>query len=68
MQLFIMQFSPSSCYFLPPKSKYSLQYPVLDTDISCLCSLLDVRDEVPNPHKKKKGKILVLVYFNLYVI
>jgi len=61
------QFSPYSCYFVPPKSKYSPWYPVLDTDIY-LCSLLDVRDEVSNPHTQKKGRIIVLFYFNLYVL
>jgi hypothetical protein len=29
MKLLIMQVSPSSCYFLPIRSKYSPQHPVL---------------------------------------
>jgi len=38
--------------FCSSKSSYSPWYPVLDTDIY-LCSLLDVRDEVSNPHTRK---------------
>jgi hypothetical protein len=30
MKIFIMQFSPATCYFLPFRSKYSPQYPVLN--------------------------------------
>jgi putative component of membrane protein insertase Oxa1/YidC/SpoIIIJ protein YidD len=30
MKLFIMQCSPASCHFLPLRSKYSSQHPILE--------------------------------------
>jgi hypothetical protein len=30
MKLLIMHLSPSSCHFIPLRSKYSLQHPVLE--------------------------------------
>jgi hypothetical protein len=65
MQLLIMQFSPTSCHFIPLRSKYSPKHPVLN-----LCSSLNVRDQFSHPYKTT-GKIIVyvvysFVYFNLY--
>jgi hypothetical protein len=39
-----MQSSPASCHFLPLRSKYSSQHPVLK-DLPHLCSTLSVKDE-----------------------
>jgi hypothetical protein len=44
MKLLIMQFSPTSCNFIPLRSKYSPQHPVLKHP--SLCSSLNVRDQV----------------------
>jgi hypothetical protein len=44
MKLLIMQFSPPSCYFVPLRSKYPPQHPVLTPP--SLRSSLNVRDQV----------------------
>jgi len=54
--LFIMQSSPASRHFLPHRSKYSPQHPVLKHN---LCSSHSVRDQVSHPYKTV-GKIIVL--------
>jgi hypothetical protein len=46
-----MQSFPSSCHFLPLRSKYSPQYPVLKHPQ--LCSSPGVRDQVSHPCKTK---------------
>jgi hypothetical protein len=55
--LFIMQFAPASCYWLPPWPKYSPHYLVLK--ILSLSSSLHVKCKVSHPHKTT-GKIMVL--------
>jgi hypothetical protein len=60
----IMQFSQSSCYLLLLRPKYVLQY-MLSNTLS-LCSLLNARDQVSDPHKRR-GKIMCSwVYFNVH--
>lgn len=44
MKLLAVQFSPVFRYFLPPTSKGSLQYPVLNTPR--LCSFLRVKEKL----------------------
>jgi hypothetical protein len=56
MKLFIMQSSPSSRRFLPPRSKYSPQHPVLKHPLS---PFLTVRDQVSHPYKTTR-KIMAL--------
>jgi hypothetical protein len=51
MKLLIMQFSPLSRHFIPLRSKYSPQHPVL-------CSSLNVRDQISHPYRTT-GKIIV---------
>jgi hypothetical protein len=55
----IMQFSQSSCYLLPLRTKYVPQHMLLNT--LGLCSLLSVRDHVSGPHETK-SKIYVFEY------
>jgi hypothetical protein len=45
-ELHIMQLSPTSCHYIPPRSKYSPQTLFL-TSLS-LCSFRDIRDQVPH--------------------
>jgi hypothetical protein len=51
MKLLIMQSSPASRHFLPVRSKYSPQLPVLN--IFNLCFSLSVKDKVSDPSKTK---------------
>jgi hypothetical protein len=51
-----MQSSPPPWQFLPLRSKYSPQLPVLRHN---LCSSLSVRDQVSHPYKTT-GEIIVL--------
>jgi hypothetical protein len=55
MKLIIMQFSPTY-HFIPLRSKYSPQHPVLTLS---LCSSLNIRDQVSHPYRTT-GKIIVL--------
>jgi hypothetical protein len=55
MKLLIMQSSPASRHFLPPRPKYS-RYPVVRH--FSLCSSLSVRDQDSRPYKTT-GKITV---------
>jgi hypothetical protein len=57
MQLLIMKFSPTTCHFIPLRSKYSPKHPFSNT--LNLCSSLNVRDKVSHPYKTT-GKIIVL--------
>lgn len=43
--LFIMWFSPVSCYFPPLSHKYVLQHPILEHS-QCVCYCLNVRNQV----------------------
>jgi hypothetical protein len=45
-----MQSSPASCHFLPLRSKYSPQHPVLKHH---QCIIFRVRDQVAHPYKTK---------------
>jgi hypothetical protein len=54
MKLFIMQFSPTSCYFVPLRSKNSHQHPVLEQGPS-----LNVTGQVWHPYGTP-SKIIVL--------
>jgi hypothetical protein len=40
MKLLIMQFSPTSCHFIPLRSKYCPQHPVLKHPQVCLPPLM----------------------------
>jgi hypothetical protein len=55
MKLFIMQFSPTSCHFIPLMSKYS-QHPALR---HTHCSSLNVRDQVSHTYRTT-GKLIIL--------
>ena len=55
----IMQFSQSSCYLLPLRTKYVPQHMLLNT--LSLCSSLSVSDHVSGPHKTT-GKIYIFEY------
>jgi len=57
MKLLITQFSPSSCYFLSLRSKYSHSTLFLNT--LNICSSLGVSDEITHPYKGT-GKIMLL--------
>jgi hypothetical protein len=59
MTLLIVQFPPFSCYFIPPRPKYSPQNPVLIYPQS-QCSSLRVKDQVLHPSN-------TTVNFNLYI-
>jgi hypothetical protein len=66
IKLLIMQFYTTSCYFIPLRSKYSLQHPVLKR--LSLCSSLNVREHVSHPHKTTDKIIVVydlLAYFHI---
>jgi putative component of membrane protein insertase Oxa1/YidC/SpoIIIJ protein YidD len=63
MQLLIMQFSPTSCHFIPLRSKYS-KHPVLKHPQSMFS--LNVRDQVSHPYKTT-GKTIVFIYLNLHI-
>jgi hypothetical protein len=56
MKLLIMQFSPASRHFLPLRSGYSPQYPVLKHNLR---SSLSVTDQVSHPYNIT-DKIMVL--------
>jgi hypothetical protein len=56
MKLLIMQFYPSSCHLISPRSRYSL-HPLLNHPQSV--SLSNVKDQVSYPHKSI-GHIIVL--------
>jgi hypothetical protein len=49
MQLLIMQFSPTSCHFIPLMSKYSPKH--LFSNTLNLCSSLNVRGKVSHSYK-----------------
>jgi hypothetical protein len=53
-----MQSSPASHHFIPLRSKYSPEHPVLSNTLN-LYSSPSVRDQVSHPHKTT-GKIMVL--------
>jgi len=57
MNLLIMQSSPASCIFIPLRSKYSTQNPVLTHPQSMF--LLSVTVQASHPYKTT-GKIIVL--------
>jgi hypothetical protein len=52
MELLIMRLSAASHVFIPLRSKYSPEHPVLKT--VNLCSSLFVRDQVSQTHNKIK--------------
>jgi hypothetical protein len=56
-KLLAMQISPMSSHFIPLRSKYSPQHPVLKHP--SLCSYLSDRDQVSHPHRTT-GKIIML--------
>jgi hypothetical protein len=58
MKLLITRFSPSSCHFIPLRSKYSPQHPVLKHHRSMFL-YVNAREQVSRPYKTK-GKIIVL--------
>jgi hypothetical protein len=53
MKLVIMQFSPTSCHFVPLWSKYSPQH-------LSLCSSLNVKYQVSHPHKTIHATIFIV--------
>jgi hypothetical protein len=57
MELLIMQSSPDSCHFLPLRSKYSFQYPVLKHPQS---KFLPYSERPPVNTYKTKDEIIVL--------
>jgi hypothetical protein len=59
MKLLIVHVSPDSCHFIPHRSKYSAQHPVLKT------ASVDVRDQVSHPCITP-GKIIFL-YIVIFV-
>jgi hypothetical protein len=61
MKLLIMQFSPTSCHFIPHLSS------TLFSNNFSLCSSLNARDQVSRPYKIT-GKIMMFLYSNLYDI
>jgi hypothetical protein len=64
MTLLIMQFS-RVCHLIPLTSKYS-HHPVL-TNILCLCSPLNVRDQVSHPYRTTgKIRVLCILIFTFY--
>jgi hypothetical protein len=65
MKLPIMQFSPSLHYFIPLRSKYSPQHPVLKHPHS-VCALPLMLETKFHTHTKWLAE-LCFVYFNLYV-
>jgi hypothetical protein len=56
MKLLIMQSSPASRHFLPLRSKYSPQHPVLKQPQ--LCSSFSVIDQVQHEYKKQVNTVL----------
>jgi hypothetical protein len=64
MKLLIMQFSPTSCHFIPLRSKYSLS--TLFSYTLSLCSSLNVRDQVPHPCRTT-DRIIVLYILIFYI-
>jgi hypothetical protein len=58
MKHLIMQFSPTSCYFIPLRSKY-IPLSTLFSNTFCLCSSLNIRGQVSYQYKTT-GKIIVL--------
>jgi hypothetical protein len=63
MKLLIMQFSPTSYHFIPLRSKYSPQQPVLKYPQSVLSLISETKFHL---YTKLQTKLLFL-YFNLYV-
>jgi hypothetical protein len=64
MKLLVMKFPPISRHFIPPRSKYSPQHPILKNTLG-LCSSLNVRDQVLHPYRTT-DKIIVL-YIQMFL-
>jgi hypothetical protein len=60
VRLFIRQFSPSFCYFISLRSKYSPQHPVLTLS---LCSSINATDKVSHPYKRTARSQLCIALF-----
>jgi hypothetical protein len=63
MKFLVVLFSPPSCDFISLRSKYSPQHPLSNT--VSLCSSLNVRDQVSNPHSCRQN--CSFVYSKIYV-
>jgi len=59
-----MHFPPASCHFLLPRSKYSLQHPVLKYLQYMLFPLCERPSFTPHA---KRGKVMCFLYVNLQV-